>query len=78
MQIAMEKAVNENLFDGGAKGDTGEMFSTDPGCFNLVQIGNFKAIYHFGSDVMTENDLVITDKGIELSKFEKQLCFSWQ
>lgn len=38
--------------------------------------GEFKAIYHFGSDVMTENDLVITDKGIELSKFEKHLSFS--
>ncbi|MGB0496676.1 MAG: beta-ketoacyl synthase, partial [Kangiellaceae bacterium] len=38
--------------------------------------GEFKAIYHFGSEVMTESDLVISQSGIELSKFEKQLCFS--
>jgi len=38
--------------------------------------GDFKAIYHFGSEVMTKDDLVMTDKGIELSKFEKQLSFS--
>jgi len=38
--------------------------------------GDFKAIYHFGSEVMTESDLNISDTGIELSKFERKLCFS--
>jgi len=38
--------------------------------------GQFKAIYHFGSDVMNENDLKISGEGIEMSKFENQLVFS--
>jgi acetoacetyl-[acyl-carrier protein] synthase len=38
--------------------------------------GEFKAIYHFGSEVMSEADLVITKQGIELSKFENKLCFN--
>jgi acetoacetyl-[acyl-carrier protein] synthase len=38
--------------------------------------GEFKAIYHFGSEVMTGDDLVITDKGIELSEFKNKLNFS--
>jgi len=38
--------------------------------------GEFKAIYHFGSEVMAEDDLEITEKGIKLSKFENQLVFS--
>ncbi|PCJ48737.1 MAG: beta-ketoacyl synthase [Gammaproteobacteria bacterium] len=38
--------------------------------------GEFKAIYHFGTEVMTGDDLVITDKGIELSEFENKLNFS--
>lgn len=38
--------------------------------------GDIKVIYHFGSEVMTGDDLVITDKGIKLSKFENELRFS--
>ncbi len=38
--------------------------------------GEFKAIYHFGTEVMTADDLVISDKGIELSNFENKLNFS--
>ncbi len=38
--------------------------------------GEFKAIYHFGSDVMNGDDLDISDQGIKLSKFENQLNFS--
>jgi acetoacetyl-[acyl-carrier protein] synthase len=38
--------------------------------------GEFKAIYHFGSEVMTGDDLEITEQGISLSKFENQLSFS--
>lgn len=38
--------------------------------------GEFKAIYHFGSEVMTENDLTITSQGISFSKFENKLVYS--
>jgi acetoacetyl-[acyl-carrier protein] synthase len=38
--------------------------------------GEFKAIYNFGSEVMNKDDLIITNKGIELSKFDRQLSFS--
>lgn len=38
--------------------------------------GEFKAIYHFGSEVMTGDDLTITEQGIKLSKFENTLSFS--
>ncbi|MCF6194030.1 MAG: hypothetical protein L3J46_06825, partial [Kangiellaceae bacterium] len=38
--------------------------------------GEFKSIYHFGSEVMDENDLEISSQGIKLSKFENELSFS--
>jgi acetoacetyl-[acyl-carrier protein] synthase len=38
--------------------------------------GDFKAIYHFGTDVMDANDLTITKEGIGLNKFTNQLKFS--
>ncbi len=38
--------------------------------------GELNVIYHFGSDVMNENDLTITEQGIAMSKFENQLSFS--
>ncbi len=38
--------------------------------------GDFKAIYHFGSEVMEGTDLNITKEGIELTKFNNQLRFS--
>ncbi|MBV1911100.1 MAG: beta-ketoacyl synthase [Kangiellaceae bacterium] len=38
--------------------------------------GDINVIYHFGSEVMNENDLTISDEGIQMSKFENQLVFS--
>ncbi len=38
--------------------------------------GKFDVIYHFGSEVMGGDDLTITDKGIEMTKFKNQLSFS--
>jgi len=38
--------------------------------------GEFKAIYHFGSEVMNGDDLEISQQGIKLSKFENELSFS--
>jgi len=37
--------------------------------------GEVKVIYHFGSEVMTADDLVITEQGIKLSNFENELAF---
>ncbi len=37
--------------------------------------GEGKMIYNFGLEVMTGEDLTMTDKGIELSKFENKLVF---
>ncbi len=38
--------------------------------------GNIEVIYHFGSEVMTGDDLEITEHGIKLSKFENELAFN--
>ncbi|TQV85040.1 beta-ketoacyl synthase [Aliikangiella coralliicola] len=38
--------------------------------------GDFKVIYHFGTEVMEGTDLKITKDGIELDKFKNQLKFS--
>jgi len=38
--------------------------------------GNIEVIYHFGSEVMTGDDLEITEHGIKLSKFENELTFN--
>lgn len=38
--------------------------------------GDINVIYNFGSEVMDENDLQISNQGIKMSKFEKQLIFS--
>ncbi len=38
--------------------------------------GNFKAIYSFGTDVMSGNDLTMTKEGIKLSEFENTLTFN--
>jgi acetoacetyl-[acyl-carrier protein] synthase len=38
--------------------------------------GDFKAIYHFGTDVMDADDLKIDKDGIELRLFENELKFS--
>ncbi len=37
--------------------------------------GEIKVIYHFGSEVMTGDDLVLTKNGIEFSKFDNKLVF---
>jgi acetoacetyl-[acyl-carrier protein] synthase len=37
--------------------------------------GDIKVIYHFGSDVMTADDLTISKTGIKLSKFDNELAF---
>jgi len=38
--------------------------------------GEFKMIYHFGTDVMQGTDLTIDEKGMSLDKFENQLQFN--
>jgi acetoacetyl-[acyl-carrier protein] synthase len=43
---------------------------------NAMINGEIEVIYEFGSEVMTGDDLVITDSGIRLSKFENELEFS--
>lgn len=43
-----------------------------------VTQGDFKVIYHFGSEVMEGDDLKISAEGICLAKFENQLKFSNQ
>ena len=43
---------------------------------NAMINGEIEVIYEFGSEVMTGDDLVITDSGIKLSKFENELEFS--
>ncbi len=43
---------------------------------NAMINGDIEVIYHFGSEVMTGDDLVITQSGIKLSKFENELEFS--
>jgi acetoacetyl-[acyl-carrier protein] synthase len=37
--------------------------------------GDIKVIYNFGSEVMTEEDISLTDKGVKLSGFENKLHF---
>jgi acetoacetyl-[acyl-carrier protein] synthase len=37
--------------------------------------GEIEVIYHFGSEVMSGDDLVITEQGIKLSNFENELEF---
>jgi len=38
--------------------------------------GDFKAIYHFGTEVMGGDDLNITKDGIDMKKFANQLKFN--
>ena len=42
---------------------------------NAMINGEIEVIYHFGSEVMSADDLVITETGIKLSKFENELAF---
>jgi len=63
-RIAKYKLLNENVLKSANDYD------------EAVINGEFKAIYHFGSEVMDGNDLEISDKGIKLSKFENELSFS--
>ena len=42
---------------------------------NAMINGENEVIYHFGSEVMSADDLVITETGIKLSKFENELAF---
>jgi len=43
---------------------------------NAMINGEIEVIYHFGTEVMSGNDLVITENGIKLSNFENELEFS--
>lgn len=43
---------------------------------NAMINGEIEVIYHFGTEVMSGDDLVITEKGIKLSNFENELEFS--
>ena len=62
-KMARHKVLNEKVAD--------KARAYDQSMIN----GDIKVIYHFGSEVMTGDDLAITEKGISLSKFENDLGF---
>lgn len=63
-RIAQYKLLNEKVVDNAKKYD------------ESVINGEFKAIYHFGSELMDGNDLNISNDGIKFSKFDNKLSFS--
>ena len=63
-RIAQYKLLNEKVAENAKKYD------------ESVINGEFKAIYHFGSELMDGNDLTISNDGIEFSKFGNKLNFS--